>query len=264
MINSMQMALIKKDIRSVTANKNLFMALLIVPLMMTVILPSIFMAIVAFTPMDSPDFQELITILPEEMMQGADLQESIIRLLLNNIVPVFFLLIPIMAASVVAASSFVGEKEKRTLETLLYCPLSLRQIFSAKVIASLALSQFVSLLSFAAMSLVVQTEVFFITGRLMLPGLNWLVLLLLVSPAVSLVAITLIVRGSAKAKTMEESQQRGVFLILPVILLAAGQFTGLMALSAWLLLGVGALCAAVGLVLLRRSSASFHYEKLLN
>jgi len=263
MINSMQMALIKKDIRAVTANKNLFLALLIVPLMMTVILPSIFMAIVAFTSIESGELQELIALLPDEMLAGGDLREAVIRLLLNNLIPVFFLLIPIMAATVVAASSFVGEKEKRTLETLLYCPLSLLQIFYAKILASFALSQFVSLLSFAAMTLVVQTEIWFITGGLILPGLNWLVLLLLMSPAVALVAITLIVRGSAKAKTMEESQQRSVFLILPVILLAAGQFTGLMALSVWLLLGLGVVCAALGLLLLRRSSARFHYESLL-
>lgn len=262
MINTMQMALIKKDIRAVTANKNLFLALLIVPLMMAVILPSIFVLVLGLAPMESADFQEMMALLPEGLL-GPDTRVSFIQLMLNNIVPVFFLLIPIMAATVVAASSFVGEKEKRTLETLLYCPLSLRQIFYAKILASFALSQFVSLLSFAAMTLVVQTEIWFLTGGLMLPGLNWLVLLLLVSPAISLVAITLIVRGSAKAKTMEESQQRSVFLILPVLLLAVGQFTGLMALSVWLLLGVGVLCAAMGILLLRRSSANFHYERLL-
>ena len=262
MINSMQMALIKKDVRNVTANKNLFMALLIVPLVMTVVLPTIFMLTIAFTPVESADMQDLLVLLPEGMM-GSDLRESLIKLILNNVVPMFFLMIPIMAASVMAASSFVGEKEKRTLETLLYCPLSLRQIFGAKIIASFVLSQFVSLASFIAMTVVVQTEIWLITGSLILPGLNWLVLLILVSPAVSLVAITLIVRGSAKAKSMEESQQRSVFLILPVILLAAGQFTGLIFVSVWLLLGVGVLCAVIGLILLRRSSASFNYESLL-
>ena len=265
MINSMQTALIRKDIRGVTANRNLFLMLLIVPLIMSVALPTIFVLIVGFTPVDSADFRELLTILPERMIGAADLdlRESLIKLILNNIIPVFYLMIPIMAASVMSASAFIGEKEKRTLETLLYCPLSLRQIFTAKIIASFALSQVVSLVSFAVMTLVVQTEIRLITGVFMLPGFNWLVLLLLVSPAVSLVAISLIVRGSAKAKSMEESQQRSVFLILPIILLGVGQFSGSLMIDAWLLLGFGVLCAAVGLILLRRSSASFHYERLL-
>ena len=51
------------------------------------------------------------------------------------------------------------EKEKRTLETLLYCPLSLRKIFQAKVLASFLLSMTVSLFSFAAMLLVMETEI---------------------------------------------------------------------------------------------------------
>lgn len=41
------------------------------------------------------------------------------------------LMIPVMASSVMAASSFVGEKEKHTLETLLYSPLSLKQLFQS-------------------------------------------------------------------------------------------------------------------------------------
>jgi ABC-type Na+ efflux pump permease subunit len=264
MIRSMQAALIKKDILSVAANKNLLKGLLIVPLVMTVVLPSVFMLIIGLTPIDSPDLQELLVMLPREMRgSGSELRDSLIRLMQNNVVTIFFLIIPIMSASIMAASSFVGEKEKRTLETLLYCPLSLRQIFSAKIIASLLLSQFVSLVSFVAMTLVVQTEIRFITGSFMLPGLNWLVLLLLVSPALSLVAITLIVRGSAKAKSMEESQQRSAFLIMPIILMAVGQFTGVVMVSVGLLLGVGVFFAVIGLILLRRSSASFHYERLL-
>ena len=265
MINSMQTALIKKDIRAVTANKQLFAGLLIVPLFMAIVLPSIFILTIGFAPEDSADLQELLVLLPgfDDSISASELREALIRLMLDSIVPIFFLMIPILAATVMAASAFVGEKEKRTLETLLYCPLSLRQIFSAKIIASLILSQFVSLISFLAMTLVVQTEIWFITETLILPGLNWLVLMFLLSPALSLVAISLIVRGSAKAKSVEESQTKSLFLIMPVMLLAVGQFSGLVSVSVWLLLGIGVICAVIGLLLLRRASANFHYERLL-
>jgi ABC-type Na+ efflux pump permease subunit len=263
MINAMQMALIKKDIRYVAANKNIMIGLILVPFFMTVVLPSIFILIIGFSPEDSTDLQELMVLLPNSDMADSDLREVLMKLVMDSIIPVFFLMIPILSAAVIAASSFVGEKEKRTLETLLYCPLSLRQIFSAKIIASFVLSQFVSFLSFLVMTLIVQTEIWFFTGSLMLPGLNWLILMLLVSPALALVAITLIVRGSAKAKTMEESQQRSIFLIMPIIILAAGQFSGVLTVSVWLLLGLGIIFAVIGLILLRRASANFHYERLL-
>ena len=40
-MNNGQFALIKKDIRSITSNKQIFAVLLIVPLVLTIVLPSI-------------------------------------------------------------------------------------------------------------------------------------------------------------------------------------------------------------------------------
>jgi len=262
MQSSMKNTLIKKDIRSIVANKRLFSVLLIVPLVLTVILPSVFIVIIAFAPIESTDLQAMLSQLPQEM-QNTDLKRAAVDLIINNILPLFFLLVPIMAASVMAASSFVGEKEKRTLETLLYCPMSLRQIFFAKISAAFLLSMFVSLISFVAMFLVVQTETFFLLDHLILPDISWAILLLIISPAVSLMAITLIVRGSAKAQTVEEAQQRSVFLVLPIIALAASQFSGLMLVNIWILLLLGILCAVAAVWIMNQSYKKFCYEELL-
>ena len=255
------LAIIKKDFRGVTANRRLFSAILIVPVILTIILPSIFVFLIHFAP-DDPDIQSLLDMLPQ-VLQSESLELTVTALILNYILPVFFLMIPIMTASIMAASSFVGEKEKHTLETLLYCPLSLKQIFRAKVLASFLLSMLVSLISFCAMLLVLESEIFFLMGDLLPPSVNWIVILLLVSPAISLIAVTLIVRGSAKAQSVEESQQAAVFLTIPVILLVAGQFTGILILSAWVLLGLGVLCALIAWLLLKKSMGRFTYEKLL-
>lgn len=109
-MNNGQFTLIKKDIRSITSNKQIFAVLLIVPLVLTVVLPSVFVLVLTQKPDAASDFQKLLDM------------------------PPFFLIVPIMASSVMAASSFVGEKEKHTLETLLYSPLSLRQLFQSKVL----------------------------------------------------------------------------------------------------------------------------------
>lgn len=146
-------AIIKKDIRGITSNKRLFIPLWIVPLMMTVVLPSIFICAVHFAT-DDPDVMSLLELLPESACTG-NVELVIAGMIFNNILPAFFLMIPIMAASIMAASAFVGEKEKYTLETLLYCPLSVKEIFRAKVLSSFLLSMFVSLVSFAVMLLVV-------------------------------------------------------------------------------------------------------------
>ena len=106
MLHTMQWAIIKKDLKSITTNKQVFVTILMVPLALTIVLPTIFIMMVHFVPLDSLNLQALL-----EMIQrtGADqdVKQSLIKLLMNNIMPVFFLMIPIMASSVMAASSFV-------------------------------------------------------------------------------------------------------------------------------------------------------------
>ena len=254
-------AIIKKDIRGITSNRRLFSALWIVPLALTVILPSLCVCAAHFAP-DDPDVLALLELLP-----GAANTESvelaIAGIIFNYILPAFFLMIPIMTASVMAASAFVGEKEKHTLETLLYCPLSVKEIFRAKVLASFLLSMLVSLVSFAAMLTVLELEAVFLMGSPLLPGGGWVIVLFLLSPAVSLIAVTLIVRNSARAQSVEESQQSAVFLIIPVILLVVGQFAGVMILNVWILLGLSIVCALLAWILLQRAVKRFTYEMLL-
>ena len=57
-------AIIKKDFRGVAANRRLFFALLIVPLILTIVLPSIFVITIHFIP-DDPDIMKLLDLLPE-------------------------------------------------------------------------------------------------------------------------------------------------------------------------------------------------------
>lgn len=254
-------AIIKKDLKSVMDNRRMFASLLIVPLVLVVFLPSLFLIMLRFAPAD-PDMQKMLELLPAAMRQGG-WQQAAAGLMVNFLLPSFFLMIPVMTASIMAASAFVGEKEKQTLETLLYCPLSVRQIFRAKVMASFLLSMLVSLISFAVMLLVTELESYFLLGTLLVPGINWLVILALVSPAISLIAVTLIVRGSAKAQTVEESQQSAVFLILPVILLVVGQTTGLMLVNGWVLLGLGIICGLIAFLMLKMCMGRFTYEMLL-
>lgn len=262
MVNAKQKAIIKKDLRGIIFNKRLFPTLIIVPIVFTVVFPTIFILASYFAPQELSEFQQLLDLLPLQGQSG-DASQLFVGLLFNYIMPIFFIIIPIMAASVMAASSFVGEKEKSTLETLLYSPLTLKQIFQSKVLASFILSMIVSVGSFAIMLLVVEIEMLATNGSLIVPSVNWLIIMLLVAPAVSLISITMIVRGSAKSQTMEESQQKAVFLIFPVLVLIVVQFTGVFLVNAGLLLALGAVFALIAGLLMKGSMRKFDYETLL-
>ena len=255
-------AIVKKDMREITANKQLLLMIVMVPLVLTLVVPTIFLLSAHFVPEQVDELQPLMRLLPEDV-QSMGTEAIMVRLLMDNILPVFFLIIPIMAASVMAAGSFVGEKEQNTLETLLYSPLTVRQLFHAKVLASFLFSMLISWISFLLMVLVLGAESFALTGVMLIPGISWLLVLVLLSPAVSLIAITMIVRGSAKAQNVMEAQQKAAFLVLPVVFLIAGQFIGAMLINAWILAGLSLGLGVLAWVLLRMSLNKFCGEMLL-
>ena len=85
------------------------MVMLMVPLALTIVLPSILVSVTVLVPESASDFQRLLDMLPVPAGEY-DQKQMILGLMLNKIMPAFFLLIPVMASSVMAASSFVGEK----------------------------------------------------------------------------------------------------------------------------------------------------------
>ena len=250
-------AIVKKDMREITANKQLLLMIVMVPLVLTLVVPTIFLLSAHFVPEQVDELQPLMRLLPEDV-QSMGTEAIMVRLLMDNILPVFFLIIPIMAGS-----SFVGEKEQNTLETLLYSPLTVRQLFHAKVLASFLFSMLISWISFLLMVLVLGAESFALTGVMLIPGISWLLVLVLLSPAVALIAITMIVRGSAKAQNVMEAQQKAAFLILPVVFLIAGQFIGAMLINAWILAGLAVVLGLAAWILLKISLRKFSGEMLL-
>lgn len=265
MFNSRQKAIMIKDIRGITENKRYFSVLTVLPLLFSVVFPTIMLLTVLLSPTDSSSFTEMARILPDfQKLDQKQLIYDLLALMFNNVIPIFFLIIPIMTASVMAASSFVGEKEKRTLETLFYSPLSIREIFQAKVYASFFIAILVTYISFIITVIVVEVEIYLFKGILLPLSINWLWVMLLIVPAITIISIVLIVRGSAKSTTIEESQQKAAFLIMPLVLLLVGQFTGILVFGGWIVVSIGLILFAIALLLLRFSMNGFTYERLLD
>jgi ABC-type Na+ efflux pump permease subunit len=269
MINKMQAAIIKKDIIGITANKRMLIALITVPLVITVVLPLIYFLSILLSPVDSSNMKELIQRLAPYYSESNNLKNDnikfmLIDIILNDHIPIFFILIPVMTSSVMAASSFVGEKEKSTLETLLYCPLPLKKIFYAKILASFLLSMAVSVFSFTVMMIIVEILFFVFIESIIIPNINWIIILFLVSPAATVISINLIVRNSAKAQSSEEAQQSSLFLVLPVTLLLVTQVSGIIMISSVkLFLLVAAVLAVIAALTFKSSFRRFNYELLL-
>jgi len=262
MINKMQAALIRKELAGVTKSRSFFLDYLLLPLIFAVVIPVA--AVLAVVLMDSSasEFNQIMAVMMISVPEGGE-DLAIIQMLINNIMPTFFLMIPPLIVTAIAASSFTGEKERRTLETLLYSPMSLREIFAAKVIGALLVGMIVTLISFIVMIAVVTVLVWVLLGELFIPSSVWVVVLFIVTPAFAFLGIIVQVRISAKAKSSEEAFQRGGILVLPLVMLIISQFTGVLVVSAWMFAVLGVILAAIAWALMRVAFRKFTYEELL-
>lgn len=254
--------ILAKDLKVALSNPLIFLPMLIVPLVFTIVLPTVMLISAKYETMS---------------MQGLDLMlkhvvfpawvttepQKIVFTAIHYMFPTLFLMIPIMSASVLGASAFVSEKENRTLETLLYAPIGIRDIFLAKVLGTFIPAMLVTFLAFICFGTVVNIGGWAYFQKLIFPDLRWMILILLVSPAVTLFALTFIIHISAKVQTFQEAQQIVGIIVLPILLILVGQMVGLFMLTAKVLTAAGLVLLLIDLLFIRKVSSTFKPESLL-
>lgn len=261
-MNAPQKAMIYKDVKEVLRSNQTLMPMIIVPLVMAFILP---LALMIGAQYGVTGLNGMDTMMKALSSQFSNLSnpQILIEIGLNYMFPVFFLLIPVMASSIIGASSFVGEKEHQTMESLLYTPITIREIFVAKVLGTAIPAYAITLISVIVFGIVIDIGGWFYFQSIIFPNTKWLILIIWVVPAITLLAITLMVMVSAKAKTFQEAQQMSAFIIIPILFLLIGQMTGLFMLSSSVLLIVGAVVFVLDYFLMVNATKKFIPEKLI-
>ena len=168
----------------------------------------------------------------------------------------FVVFLPASFSLVLALESFVGERERSTLEVLLSTPLREVEIYAGKVGAVLAISL---VLCYGALA-VYCVAVF--------PGLGFFPGSILVSLALSTVCqVAAMVAGavivSANARTMRAANVMASFIILPMSVVLQLEAALILLGRGELLWGFAGLMALGAVVLLRMGLAGFSREGLL-
>jgi ABC-type Na+ efflux pump permease subunit len=160
-----------------------------------------------------------------------------------------YLILPLMVASVVAADSLAGEKERKTMEALLYTPTSDRELFIAKLLSAWLPALAVAWGGFITYSVVVNVAAWPTFGHIFFPTAMWWLLALWVAPAVAGVGLGATVLISSRVNTFQEAYQLGGLVVLPVVALMVSQGTGALYLGPFFvfLLGLGAWLLDAGL-----------------
>jgi len=173
------------------------------------------------------------------------------------------IVVPLTISSAVGANSIVGERERGTGEYLAHSPLTVHEIYVAKLIASLIPGYLAGIVGFAMYSLVVNIIVGSQIGGWFFPTVGWMLLILWVIPPFIAIALALILRLSARVRSAASAHQASSLVTLPVILMSYGVASGLL-YSPIISAAVSGLVAwIIAAILLVTGAGSIKRERLL-
>ena len=224
-------AVIRKDWLEVARNKQVIASLAIVPVVFAAIIPAAVVLLGDNGVLTSSvnGLQGFLDNLPSGLVPAEyTTEQTIVYTVIVYFMAPFFLIIPAMVASITASSAFVGEKERRTIEGLLYTPLSNRELVLAKVLASVIPSVALTWVAFVVYTIIVNVLGAGVMGGIFFPTWTWAVLVVALVPLVGFLATSLIVAVSGRSTTMQGAQGAAMFIVFPLIAVVISQATGLL------------------------------------
>jgi ABC-2 type transport system permease protein len=171
--------------------------------------------------------------------------------------------VPLTVSSAVGAHAIVGERERGTGEFLAHAPVSIREIYLGKLLASLVPGYIATLGGFALYSLIVNLLAGPSLGGWFFPTAGWWMLILWVLPPFLAVALSIIVWVSGRMRSTAASQQAASLVSLPVILLAYGVSGGVVVDPTRIALVIGAVAWVIAGTALTLGARAFDRERLL-
>jgi len=253
--------IMRKDITAVRRSKSITIPMVLVPIVLLIVLPivlgNIAKSVDPGAALSSPLVKGLLGAI-SDLPEREQLPVLVLQLLLSPLL----LVIPLMVSAVLAADAFAGEKERRTLESLLHLPITDRDLFLAKLLGAFVPALVITWAGTLLYAVVANVIAWPVTERLIIPFAQWTLMMAWVAPAVALLAIGLLVLVSSRAKTTQEANQLGGAVILPLILIAAGQAAGFLLTPLPVVFGFGVVVWAVALGIVMWGSRRFTRDRL--
>ena len=262
-------AIIRKDLKVVSQNKGVVLPIIIAPLIMFVILPWLVVlapSLVNVAGASANNAGELINRMPAGMqsaLSGLNINQQVTVFFLVYMMAPFFLIIPLMVASTIAADSFAGEKERKTMEALLYTPTTDRELFIAKLLSAWLAAITVALAGFALYVIMANAAAWSQMGHIFFPNAMWLVMVIWLVPALPGLGLGVMVLLSSRAQGFQDAYQLGSLVVLPVMLLVIGQVSGAIYFNVTLVFLLGLVIWLLDGLLIWLGSRSFRRGRLL-
>lgn len=264
-------AIARKDLMEVRQNKMAWGPAIALPVIFAVAMPVLFIILPQVIPPEDieremGDISTLLANLPPTMQtlfDGKSLEQMFAIYMAGFMFAPMLLMLPLMFSSVVGSDSFVGERERKTLEALLYAPTSDMELFLGKVLAAVLPAIALSWLTHALYIVVVNAASFPLFGEIWFPLDSWWPMMFWLTPALAVLGISATVLISSRVKTFMEAYQMSGSLVLFVLVLVFGQISGVLILGSGTVLVIGTLVWAVDAALIYVSVSQFKRSALV-
>ena len=265
-------AIARKDLKEVKQNKAAWGPALALPLIFAVKMPTLLSLVPRFIPADEVqrqlgDVEMLMKNLPPSIrviFVGMKLEQMFVVYMAAFLLAPLFLVMPLMFSTVVGADSFVGERERKTMEALLYSPATDVELFLGKVLASVIPAIALSWMTYLVYIVVVNIASYGLFQRIWFPLPTWWPLMFWLTPAFAVLGISATVLISSRVKTFMEAYQLSGSLVVLVLALVVGQLSGVLFLGVATVMLIGTLIWIVDAVLIYYSIRKFKRSLLVS
>lgn len=259
-------AILQHDLQVVARSRAVSLPILFLPIVFFVLAPALLTLGAGAIGNDVAEFEDLVAMMPEALrddLAGLSPSAQVVVWGLEYLFATFFLIVPLMTSAVIAADSFAGEKERKTLEALVYTPTSDLELYAGKLLAPWLAAVAVSTIGYVVFVTVASLAGGGIVGRPIALTPRWLLFVLVLAPGVAALAVGALVQVSARVRGFQEAYQLGGLVVLPLVVLLVGQLTGVLYLDVRAVVVVGGLVWLAAAGMLTLGYRSFRRERLL-
>jgi len=262
--------LYRREMREVLRDLNLLMPLVALPALMAL---AASIGIVATARQDTPFVSNLLEgidlgRLPPGFLRLfafsdlTDAQKNLLFVLKVVIFPIFWV-IPVALTSTIAADSFVGEKERRTIEPLLATPVSNRELFFGKILTAVVPAVLGTWLSYLLFSFTVVRAINPRFPHPIFPDGDWYFAVGVLVPMLALLSASIAALISTRVATYRAAYQINGLVVLPVLLVFIPQTMGLYFFFPWALAAAALALLLLDVLFVGLSLRVFDREKIL-
>lgn len=264
-------AIAQKDLKEVRQNKAAWAPAVIVPLIFAVILPLAMIVVPQIISVEDVqrelgDIDTMLKNMPPALaaiFEGKSLEQMFVIYMTAFMLAPLFLVMPLMFSTVVGSDSFVGERERKTMEALLYAPTSDLELFLGKTLAAVIPAIALSWMSYLVYIIVVNAASYPLFGHIWFPLVTWWPLMFWLTPALAVLGISATVLISSRVKTFMEAYQLSASLVVIVLGLVIGQVSGVLFLGVGTTLVIGLVVWLVDALLIYLSVSRFNRSALI-